>query len=541
MRDSMSPSMSEGDARSVRARFRSFRSAALFLGIVAIRVAVVVVAIHIAGFLLLRPWQSEGSLVELVRGWYDSIVGDLDLWPALAGQTLAVCGTASAVGVFVGRPIALLLFRTDLPGRRFFGVILLLLACLPVFAAAAAALAVIGLRTWDGNPWMAGLIHGWIGLPISILLLGVGLSRVDGDLERAALLDASRWRVFGWLDARWTRWSTLAVVALQTYLAGTEIMVTDLMKVQTLAEAVYVRFQLHQSAASQSAIVVPYVLLFGALVWSVLWLTRREMENTGANRAEPLVIRLGGWRWPAAVFMAVFLLCVVAWPWYRLGGMTGGFGSAVEHAQDLGKELRQAVWLAGGTALLILPLLLALLDTYSSEGRSGGRFAVRASLVLLLATPTPHLCIFLITALNRPGPGIAIVDSMAMPMLGQALKWLPLAVLLAAPGLASVTRDMRAAARLDGCGQGAMHWHILWPMAWRFVALSLVAMLILVFGELTTNVLLAPPGVSPISVRFFTLVHYGLEEEAATICFLAALCLMVPWTLLVVLLARRRS
>ena len=63
--------------------------------------------------------------------------------------------------------------------------------------------------------------------------------------------------------------------------------------------------------------------------------------------------------------------------------------------------------------------------------------------------------------------------------------------------------------------------------AW-FVAVSLAA------GELTTSILLVPPGVNTLAIRIFGLVHYGVEDRLAALClwstaFFVVLTAAVAW------------
>jgi ABC-type Fe3+ transport system permease subunit len=123
-------------------------------------------------------------------------------------------------------------------------------------------------------------------------------------------------------------------------------------------------------------------------------------------------------------------------------------------------------------------------------------------------------------------------------VLGQILRWLPVGVLFAVPGTARVTADLVDAARLDGCRASQLHVRLIWPLAVRSLALSAIAVMVLVFGELTASVLLSPPGVLTLSVRFFTLAHYSLAGQAATICVIAWICMVIPWSVLLHLLRR---
>ena len=209
------------------------------------RILIVVAGLGLAAYLVVRPFWPTGMPDDGgdVAWWRE-----LATWPLLMWNTLLVSGTASVVSVLVGIPLAFLLFRTTLPGRAFFIGGLLLLACLPIFASASAILALVGLRTWEGSAVLAGVIHGWLGIPLAVLFLGLGYRSIDGRLEDAAALDAGWWRVCLLFDLRLILWSVLGVVVFQAWVAVGDIAVTDLLAVRTLGEEVYVTFQLTASA-----------------------------------------------------------------------------------------------------------------------------------------------------------------------------------------------------------------------------------------------------------------------------------------------------
>ena len=94
---------------------------------------------------------------------------------------------------------------------------------------------------------------------------------------------------------------------------------------------------------------------------------------------------------------------------------------------------------------------------------------------------------------------------------------------------------MPANTKFNGAG---LHRRLYWPVAARYLAIAAFAATIFIFGELTVSVLLSPPGFLPLSVRFFTLAHYGIQGKPAVVCLLTILIMVIPWGVLVYLLNR---
>src|SRR5262249_5814563 len=152
------------------------------------RLVLSIVLLFVVGVPLALP------LLEAVR--------DLSAWPswsererflALGGNTLALVTGTLALTLPVGIVGAILLYRTDLPGRRVLRllIVLALFVPLPLFASGwQAALGSAGFLTFlksnsgPWKPWDQGmrasvLIHAVAGLPWVVWLVGRGLCWVE--------------------------------------------------------------------------------------------------------------------------------------------------------------------------------------------------------------------------------------------------------------------------------------------------------------------------------------------------------------------------
>jgi iron(III) transport system permease protein len=172
--------------------------------------------------------------------------------------------------------------------------------------------------------------------------------------------------------------------------------------------------------------------------------------------------------------------------------------------------------------------------------RRVARFALLMVVALLLATPAPVLGISLKELMNRPGWAGAVHDSPAILLLGYGLRFLPFAVLLLQPAVQRVSREHEDAARLDGCDWLALQRHIYWPAARRDVLVAWLLLVILCIGEVSTTVLLAPPGWPTLAVRAFTLLHSGVYADVATLAIASMALIVAPWGALLLVIRRRR-
>jgi ABC-type Fe3+ transport system permease subunit len=167
-----------------------------------------------------------------------------------------------------------------------------------------------------------------------------------------------------------------------------------------------------------------------------------------------------------------------------------------------------------------------------------------ATVVLGLAIPGPLVGIGLIWLLNHDLPPEIIAsngkwkswllvlydETPLAPVLAQAIRALPVTVLLAWHSFSSLSDDVLAAAALDGLAPRRVLWRIALPQRKAALAAAWLAALAVAAGDLAWSLLVLPPGMDTIQRRVFGLVHSGVEEQVATISLVTILAYAVVAT-----------
>jgi iron(III) transport system permease protein len=482
---------------------------------------------------------------------------EADRIAGLAGTTLALAGLTLLFSLPLGVGLAVLLDRTDLPAR---GPLRALLAVamfvpLPLFALAWQSVGG-GWRPWTQGLWPAAFVHAMAGLPWVVWLTGLGLSRVEPDLEEDARTampaGAVLWRVtlrqaapaIG-LAAVW--------VALQT--AG-EITITDLGLVRTFAEEIYTEFVTDAPDALGRAVAVaipPTVLT--VLVVGLL-LRRWEGHLVVSTSARPaLVLRLGTWRWPAFVGAAVLVAGYAGVPLVSLVRQAGG--GADWSAHRLAIELRRAITLqvpmivdslAWAAAAGVLAAGLALIAGWLALDSRPLRVLLFLLTVALWAVPGPVLGFGLKETINRimdvedallpwttarPLKEVLYLLPTPLPVLwAHVARLFPYAVAVLWPATRDVPRDLREAAWIDGASPWGEFRRVLWPATRRAFGIAALAVAALSLGELAAGKIVQVPGRSTFAQELFSQMHYAATATTASLGLVQLTLAIAMWAVL---------
>ena len=196
-----------------------------------------------------------------------------------------------------------------------------------------------------------------------------------------------------------------------------------------------------------------------------------------------------------------------------------------------GWNLAYSVALAAATAAVTVPLAWML--AWAARASRLGRILALGSTSVLLALPGPVLGIGVSLALNRPtqwwGDNSSVLGRIADGLAAMAdspvvlvwlltLRTLPFTVLVLWPAVRLVNRTMIEAAEIDGAGWWGRLWHIELPSCRSALAAAALVTAVLSLGEVGGSIIVAPPGLQPLSVRIQILAHWGVENSLAGIC-----------------------
>ncbi len=456
----------------------------------------------------------------------------------LAIESLRLVGATEIMALPVGLALALVLFRTDAWGRRGLLALLGVAAFVPLPLHATAWLGAFGnagrAQVIGGSPWLVGwsgaaFVHAAAALPWVVFLAGVGFLTVEPELEEAALLDLSA----GWVLWRVTLRRGIGAIAAAAVgvavLTAGDMTVTDLLQVRTYAEEAYLQYNLGNGPGAAAAVALPPVVVLGGLIaWGVHALLSADPARLASAASRARVWRLGRGRLPMGLLAWIVVGNAIALPVYSLlwragrvggraaigrapgwsmAGLAGTLGYAWgEAAGPLGQSL--AVALAGASVAVVLAWLLA----WSARTSRVWRGVAAGTLALALALPGPVAGMALVFA-YRDWP--LVYDSAVMLVLAAILRILPYALLIVWPATRSIAPAFLDAAAVDGLGPIGRAVRVGLPLTRGALVAAWGVSFALALGELPATNLVAPPGLTPLSVVIWGLLHTGVESHLA--------------------------
>ncbi len=436
----------------------------------------------------------------------------------LFNSAVVTFGTV-CISLALGTPIGFLSFRTDLPFRRvvIFGA--LIAACIPVYVTVTSWMALFGMHFWLNNAWGAAWIQGMAYTPLVILVTGAGFAAADREQEEAAALDADARGVFRHVSIPQGSWAIAVSAMIVAALAVSDITVTDILTVRTFAEEVFTQFQLGAGpdrAAAVSLPIVAIVLILATLAWRQLR-AHGESSATGLAHA-PAVMRLGVARYAFAIVVLAAVAAFFLLPLASLVKAVGSFKNLAVSCRASGSELLGTLRVVPAAALICVALSGA--GAWAAAKLKRGRWIVMAIVLLLIATPAPVIGIGIIRLLNRPGwPGM-IYDSQAVLVYAYVIRTLPFGILALLPAMKRIPGELDDTLALSGASWLQKTVFVILPLCWRAIAVAWLLVFVLSLGELGASFLVVPPGRATLTLRFFTLIHYGVYPDAAGICLI---------------------
>lgn len=495
-------------------------------------------------------------LILLLREAITPEVSWIELWTSPENRqalwgTLITSSGAAAWALAIGLPSAVLLARTDLPGRRVWRAILTLPAALPPFilgmgwvslANPKAGLLnlVLGTGTLDiyGRSGIA-FVLGAAGLPLVLLPTLAALDRIDASLEEAARLSgAGRLRALLSVSVPLVLPTALSGTALCFLFAASAFGVPYLLGVTaspptpTLTTRIYGELLMGSHGLARAVVLSVQLLLIAAVVLGLsrIAANRGNVRLNAGKGGSRHPLELAGWKWPLTALLGSLVLIVVVLPllavaltsvqpvWGQLTGLTVKHWSSVLGSSRTIQAAAWSVILAATAAVVVtgVGLSVALARRKSVEWIAVAPYAVPGT-VLALGWIIAFSREIRFVAFDRVAFVLALGHSLWLLVLAYSVKHLALGTRAASDTVAQLDPSLSEAARVSGANRWQAFWMGTWPQLRGALGAAFLVVFLTCVTELTLSVLLIPTGRDVLGTLLFELQSYADPGSAAVI------------------------
>ncbi|MEM9290927.1 MAG: iron ABC transporter permease [Acidobacteriota bacterium] len=458
-------------------------------------------------------------------------------------NTLALVAGAIICTLSIALPMAWLVTRTDLPGRRIWAVLGALPLVLPSYVAAFTLVALLRptgyLQSWLsplGIERLPDIAYGYSGAlmaltvfsyPYTYLLLIAALRNLDPALEESSrALGASRLRTFVSAVIPQLLPSMLSGSLLVSLYVLSDFGAVSITRYNTFTYSIYFAFQgrIDRSYAASLATVLVAVTLLFLLVDALL--SSRFRPAPSRPRRPPAPIPLGRWKWPSIFGLCTVLTFALFTP---IGVIIYWAVRALWVGNDIGSvgtEIFSSLLvsiLAGLVAALLAIPIIAWAERFRSpfarlveRGASAG-FAL-PGLVIALSL------VFFVSQYLRP-----IYQTLAVLVAAYVIRFLPEALAAERSALLGISTSYEEAGRSLGHSPLNVLRTLTLPLMKPGIAAAFGLVFLTSMKELPATLILRPIGFETLATRIWSGASEAIYSQAAipSLCLVGASILPV--------------
>lgn len=507
----------------------------------------------VAGLMLLTPLYLVLRTAE--AGWavFDTVLTMRNA--ATWGRTILLAVSVTGAAVVIAVPLAWLIERTDIFGRKILGVAAALPLVIPSYVFAYLFISMFGprgtLQSWlapfgiERLPDLYGFWGAWIVLtlvsyPYVYLSVRAAIARLDPSLAEAGRsLGLNAQQVFWRIILPQLRPAIVAGSLLVSLYTLRDFGAVMLLRYSTFTRAIYVQYQSFFSRSYAASLALQLVLITGVILyidWRTRGKARYERLSIGAAR-QACQIKLGVWRWPAFVFVCGVIGVSLIGPavsliyWLGRGvaqdhGVRAVAGRAnVVDVWALWQPAVNSVTAAGLAALLtvILAVPVAILVV-----RKNGRWSQFLEQLTYSGFALPGIVIALAMVYFGANYFTAFYQTLPLLLIAYAALFIPQAVGTVRSSLLQVSPSLEEAARSLGERSTGVLRRVTLPLVSPGILAGAALVFLTCMKELPATLILSPTGFDTLSQAVWANISEAFFAQAALPTLLLILLSSLP-------------
>ena len=441
---------------------------------------------------------------------------------ALAKNSFLLAAGTTGLSLLIGVPLAFLLGRTDLWGRRLFGILYLVPVLIPPYIHAIIWTHVDGLLknftffdiyNLKGAIFVMALAY----YPFVTLLTLSGLKSVDRNLEEASLLNHKSLYTLRHVTFPLLMPHILSGAIFVFIFSLIDFGVPDILRVNVYPVEIFIQFSAFYDEKAAILLSFPLIVIALLLVLLQKWhMGKRSYINLSSGLGKGIMYYLG------KLNILSFMYCFIVFSLSALVPVTvliKTAGALSNYLRVINTSLSQIGYSLVMAALGgLLTLFLSFSISYIIERtKNKSSLLLEFASYILFVVPATAVGIGLIEVWNRP-----LIDSIykcpVIIILGYIAHSLPFTIRATSSGIKQISPSLEEAAFLTTTSRTKVISKILIPLLTPSLMAGFFIAFILSFGELGTTLLVIPPGMETIPIKIYNLMHYGADQMIAALC-----------------------
>lgn len=454
--------------------------------------------------------------------------------------------TVSVVGVSISisLPMAWLTVRTDLPFRRLWSVLGALPIVIPSYVGAFLYITVFGPKALfqqflefafgiERIPSFYGLsgaiiVLSLLSYPYIYLIIRASISSIDSSIEDSARsLGRSSFKTFLTVTLPMLKPAIAAGSLLVALYVISDFGAVSLMRYPTFTWSIY---QQYQGAIDRSAAALLSILL---LLFSVVILyleqksrgrTKYHRSGAGISKILPLM-RLGQWKWPAAIFCALVVSFALLLPgsvlvYWLVRGVSHG-----ETITSAWSSALNSIYASGLTAiiagLIAIPVAAFIV-------RFPGRLARLFESISYVGYALPGIVIGLALVFFGVRYGGFLYQTIWILVFAYIVLFFPVAMGSVRSSFAQIRPSYEEAAKGLGRSNIGVMYSVTLPLVRSGVIVAMALVFLITMKELTATLILGPLGFKTLATQVWSFTSEAFFAKAAFPALLIILLSSIP-------------
>ena len=507
-------------------------------------------------YMLVKAFFPDGSFsLETVRRLYTYPL-NLDA----VRNTLLAAAMTMVFGTLLAFPLAWLVGRTDLCGRKFFRALFVLTYMVPPYVGAMAWLRLLNPNVGTMNRWLRVLFHlsdapgplnvyslpGMVWVltsfyyPYAFITISRAMEKMDPSLEEAS-------RVSGASPLKTVFTVTLPMM-LPSLISGALLVFVSAMscygipsiigspgRVHTVTTRIVEYVSLGQQGLNDATGMAVFLMLLALIILflSDVVLAKRQYITVSGKSVQPTLVELGRWRVPLTVLVSLFAVLVILIPFATIlltsfkvdvgksvlasGNFTPGNWKTVFGRVETMNSLKNSLLFASvaATAGIVIACTMSyLLQRTRIRGRRIPDF------LITLGSGTPSVVIALGLIMTMKGNfGINIYNTAYIMIIAYLIKYLMMGMRTVVSAMSQIHVSLEESSQISGASWLRTMYRITGRLIFPSIAAGWFLIFIPSFYELSMTTLLYSSNTKTIGFQLYEYWTFTSQPMACAMAF----------------------